>query len=67
LGGQADALIGMRLKGRRTVYTLALSYLYTLGAMAYGQRESAAKRAARKAGVSWRIARRDFQKQNSIR
>lgn len=66
LGSQPDAIIGMRLKGKRTTYTLALSDLYRLGAMNYGLREKRAKSEARRAGISWRTAKKSFQLQNSI-
>ncbi len=65
-GSQSEALIGIRLKGKRTEYVLALSDLYRLGALWYGQKEQAAKKAARRSGVSWRIARRQFIAEHSI-
>jgi len=35
-------------------------------ALWHGNKLSAAKRAARKAGIPWRQARRDFQRSNTI-
>ena len=65
-GSQDEALIGLRLKGKRTSYVLALSDVFRMAAFNHGQKEAAAKRAARKNGVSWRSAKRQFLKANSI-
>lgn len=65
-GAQPEALIGLRLKGKRTQYVAALSDVYRMAALWHGQKEASAKKAARKAGISWRIAKRQFIKQNSI-
>jgi hypothetical protein len=65
-GSQSEALIGLRLKGERTQYVVALSDLYRIAALWHGQKESAAKRAARKAGIPWATARRQFIRQNTI-
>ena len=65
-GSQSEALIGLRLTGNRTQYVVALSDVYRLAAIWYGQKEAAAKRQARKAGVSWRTARKQFIAANSI-
>lgn len=61
-GSQSEALIGLRLKGKRTQYVVALSDLYRIAAISYGQKEAKAKREARRNGVPWRVARREFQK-----
>jgi hypothetical protein len=65
-GSQSEALIGLRLLGKRTQYVVALSDVYRNAAMHYGQKEAKAKREARKLGVPWRIARKQFIKDNSI-
>lgn len=65
-GSQNEALIGFRLKGKRTQYVCALSDVYRLAALWHGQKEAAAKRAARKAGISWRTAKKQFTDGNSI-
>ncbi len=65
-GAQAEALIGLRLKGKRTQYVAALSDIYRNAALQYGLKERRAKQAARKAGIPWRIAKREFIKQNTI-
>ena len=65
-GSQNEARIGLRLKGTRTQYIAALSDLYRVLALWHGQKEAAAKRAARKAGIRWRAARKQFLKDNSI-
>ena len=65
-GSQSEALIGLRLKGKRTQYVCTLSDVYRMAALWFGQKESAARKAARKSGTPWRIAKRDFVKANSI-
>lgn len=65
-GAQDEALIGLRLKGKRTEYILALSDAYRYAALAYGNRVKAAKREARRLGVSWRQAKKKFDAQNKI-
>ena len=61
-GSQSEALIGLRLKGKRTQYVVALSDLYRMAALWHGQKESRAKREARRNGISWRVAKREFQR-----
>ena len=65
-GSQSEALIGLRLKGRRWQYVCALSSIYQMAALWHGQREAAAKRAARKTGVPWQQARKQFRRENSL-
>lgn len=65
-GSQSDALIGLRLKGTRTQYVTALSKLYIMAAMWHGEKLKAAKKAARKNGIAWRIAKKQFERDNSI-
>lgn len=65
-GSQPEALIGLRLRGKRTQYVVALSDLYRQAALWHGQKEAAAKRAARKAGIPWARARKQFIKENSL-
>lgn len=66
LGSQQEALIGLRLKGTRTQYVAALSDVYRVAALWHGQKLSKAKTEARKNGISWRIAKRDFHRSNTI-
>lgn len=66
LGKQDEVLIGLRLKGTRVQYTISLSEVYCMAAMRYANRELAAKKAARKAGVPWHVARRQFIKENVL-
>lgn len=65
-GSQSEALIGLRLKGKRAQYVCALSDVYRMAALWHGQKEAAAKRTARKAGIPWATARRQFLLENSI-
>lgn len=65
-GSQSEALIGLRLKGKRTQYVCALSDVYRMAALWHGQKEAAAKRAARKAGTPWKSAKKQFLAVNSI-
>lgn len=65
-GSQDEVLIGLRLKGRRTEYVVALSDVYRNAALQYGQKEALARRAARKNGVPWKQARKQFVQQNKM-
>lgn len=65
-GSQSEALIGLRLKGMRTSYVLALSDVYRMAALTYGAKEAKARREARRNGVPWRSAKKQFQAANSI-
>lgn len=65
-GSQSEARIGLRLKGKRTQYVCALSDVYRMAALWHGQKEAAAKRAARKAGEPWKQAKKRFNRENSI-
>ena len=65
-GSQDEALIGLRRKGERTQYVVTLSDVYRWAALTHGNKERIAKAAARKNGVPWRRARRDFVAANSI-
>lgn len=66
LGGQNEARIGFRLKGERVQYVASVSALYRVVALWHGQKEAAAKRVARKNGIPWRLARKQFIRENSI-
>lgn len=65
-GSQTEVLIGLRLKGRRTQYVCALSDVYRMAALWHGQKEASARRTARKNGVPWKQAKKQFDKTNSI-
>jgi hypothetical protein len=65
-GSQSEALVGLRLKGKRTQYVCALSDVYRMAALWHGQKEAAAKRSARKHGIPWKQARKQFIRENSI-
>lgn len=65
-GSQDEALIGFRLKGKRTTYVSSLSDHYRMAALWYGQKLAAAKKAARNSGIPWKRAKISFNKQNSI-
>jgi hypothetical protein len=65
-GSQNEALLGLRLKGKRTQYVCALSDVYRMAALWHGQKEAAARRAARKNGIPWRQAKKQFVASNSI-
>ena len=66
VGLESEALIGFRLKGKRTQYICAVSALYTIAAMWHGQKLATAKKQARKDGISWRTAKKSFDKNNRI-
>lgn len=59
-GSQSEALIGLRLAGKRVQYVVALSDVYLLAASIHARREAAAKKVARQQGIPWRKAKRDF-------
>ena len=65
-GSQDEAIIGLRLKGQRKQFTIALSDVYRMAALWHGQKESKAKREARKAGIPWRTAQKQFNAANKI-
>lgn len=66
LQNERDALIGLRLRGTRQEYVIPVSAIWVYAAMRHGQREQAARKAARKDGVPWRRARVKFLRDNSI-
>jgi hypothetical protein len=61
-----DDLLGMRLKGTRTTYIGRVLDLYRMLALWHANKIMAAKRQARRNGVPWRVARVNFQRQNSL-
>lgn len=65
-GSQEEALIGLRLLGKRTQYVVALSDVYRVAALWHGQKEAAARKEARKQGIPWKRAKKDFVRKNSI-
>lgn len=65
-GSQPEARIGLRLKGTRKQYVGAVSDLYRILALWHGQKEASAKRTARKSGIPWRTARKQFIAENTI-
>jgi hypothetical protein len=65
-GSQDETLIGLRLKGRRLTYIAALSDVFRLAALWHGQKLAKAKREARKAGIPWRTAKKDFERNNNL-
>jgi hypothetical protein len=65
-GAQNEALIGFRLKGQRRQYVCAVSALYRVAALWHGEKEAKARKAARKAGIPWKQARKQFNAENSV-
>ena len=63
-GGTA---LQLRLKGTQVRYIIALSELLIYMALNHGLKEANARRDARRNHISWKVARREFQKQNDIR
>jgi hypothetical protein len=66
-GTSNDALIAFRPQGQRTQYLTSVSTMFRLAALWHGNKESIARRAARKAGIPWRIAKKQFAADNTIR
>jgi hypothetical protein len=65
-GVTADAFVVFRLLGKRTQYITTVSTLYRLAALWHGQKVTISKRAARKEGVSWRVAKKQFERDNRV-
>lgn len=65
-GSQNEALIGLRLKGKRIQYVCRLSDVYRVAALWHGQKEATAKRRARKNGIPWRTAKKEFAAANPL-
>lgn len=65
-GSQPEALVGLRLKGTRTQYVVAVSDLYRTAAMWHGQKVTKAKAEARRNGIPWRVAKKQFYAANRI-
>lgn len=65
-GSQSEARIGFRLAGERRQYVALVSDLYREAARWHGQKETLARRAARREGIPWRLARKAFVAANSI-
>ena len=65
-GSQDEAFIGFRLKGQRTQYVCTVSSLYQMAALWHGNKEAIARRAARKNGIPWKTARKQFIQDNSL-
>lgn len=66
-GSQEEALIGLRIKGQRTQYVVTVSDVYRWAALTHGNKERIAKSKARKEGVPWRQAKKQFVKANTIK
>lgn len=66
LPGQNQTVIALRLKGSKTQYIRSLSDIYRDAALQFARKESLAKKAARKAGVPWRVARKQFVRENTL-
>lgn len=64
--GTREDMIGLRLKGKRTQYVCTLSDIYRLAALWHGQKEAIARRAARREGVSWHTAKKQFDALNKL-
>ena len=58
--GERDTLLALRPHRMRVPYVITLADCYRLAALWHGNKERAAKAAARKAGVPWKRARKDF-------
>ena len=58
--GEQEDLISLRPLGCHVSYVVPVSTVRVYAALAYGRAEQAAKREARKYGVPWKSARREF-------
>ena len=66
LRGESDALIGLRLQGKRMQYVIPVSAVWVYAALRHGQREQVARKEARRNQIPWRRARVKFIAENSI-
>jgi hypothetical protein len=64
--GGNDAFIAFRLKHQRLQYLVTVSDVYRMAAFAHGNKERLARMKARKEGVPWSKARKQFLNDNSI-
>lgn len=65
-GATDDAFIVFRLIGKRTQYVTSVSTLYRIAALWHGNKVQSAKRSARKEGIPWRTAKKQFERDNRI-
>jgi hypothetical protein len=56
-----EAMVSLRLKGTRRAYRVTLSDLFRTAALWHANAERHAKAAARKQGIPWRQARKQFE------
>jgi hypothetical protein len=63
-GASGETLVSLRLKGARTHYKVALSRLYVEMAIWHADKERAAKKQARKLGIPWKQAKKQFNRDN---
>lgn len=59
-------LIALRQHGRRTQYLVPIADIYRMGAFIYGRLYSNAKREARRNGVPWRTAKKQFVRDHTV-
>lgn len=66
LGGQDEARIGFRLRGKKSQYVMLLSDAYRYAAIIHANKEKRARSEARKNQVPWRHAKKKFVEENTI-
>jgi len=67
LGSQEDAMLGMRQQRSRVMYTGRVSDVYRVLALWHANKEKSARKAAKAAGIPWRVAKRKFIAENTIK
>jgi len=64
--GSGD-MIALRRLRERTQYIISLQEVYQMAALRYANKESAAKKQARKDGIPWKRAKASFVRANTIK
>lgn len=59
-------MVGLRQHGKQTQYLVPVADIYRWGALIYANRMKAAKSVARKAGIPWRTAKKQFVRDNQV-
>lgn len=67
LPSQRQTVFVFRLKGKQVQYARNLSEIYHDAAASYARKEKAAKSQARRDGIPWRKARKQFIRDNTIK
>jgi hypothetical protein len=59
-------LVALRQHGRQTQYLVPVADIYRWGALIYANKVKAAKAEARRNGIPWRQAKKQFARDNNV-